>query len=114
MCIIAAIILMAFLGNLIVNDKTEHANLQSLQVSTLSPFSKVDFFIIPNTNKKSSFKKWIYGSTDPDVYVPIKSYKIVGDTAFLNVFYKDNFESHLNIDLKSYQNKYKIVSKRFI
>jgi oligopeptide transport system permease protein len=112
--IITLIVLMAILGNTITNDRSSNANLQALQIATLNPFSKVDFFIIPAYNEKNFFQTWINGKADPEVYLPIKSHHIIGDTVVLDIYYKDSFSSQLEINLKSYKMPFQIVSKIFI
>lgn len=112
--IISVIVLMSLLGNTITNDKSSNSNLQALQIATLSPMSKVDFFIIPNANEKNFIQTWLYGQSEPELYVPIKNHKLIGDTAFLNIYYKDSFNSVMEINLASYIKPYEIVSKTFL
>jgi peptide/nickel transport system permease protein len=111
--IISIIVLMAILGNSITNDRSSNANLQALQIATLSPFSSVDFFIIPSSEEKNIFQTWINGKDDPEVYLPIKNHQIIGDTALLDIYYKDSFSSKMEINLKSYNMPYQIVNKTF-
>lgn len=76
--VILMFILISIFAVVISNDKTPMANEMNIELSTLKPFSKVDFLYIPNPDyKKTSFvKKMFFGYYGKETRKPISSFVI--------------------------------------
>lgn len=103
---------MAIAGNSICLDKTKDANLISLPVALLPPMSKVKFIEVYKNSNKGFLHQWLNGADEPLISIPMQSYSIQGDTAYVSVYGMDKNASKEQVYLKS-ENGYSIVEKTF-
>ncbi|MDZ4840095.1 MAG: ABC transporter permease [Bacteroidota bacterium] len=74
---------MALLGHLICTDPSENANRQIPEISLSAPGSNYDLLSLAEQNKVSLVQKWWSGTQVKSNRIPIKSYKIIGNTVQL-------------------------------
>jgi peptide/nickel transport system permease protein len=109
--IIFIFLIMAIAGNLICLDKTKDANQISLPIALLPPMSKVKFIEIEQSKSKGVFHNWLYGKDEP-FSIPVQSYTILNDTAFVQVYGMDSAASKELVPLNGPYG-YSIVEKTF-
>lgn len=84
--IIALAVVASLLGNLITLDKTRNTNQVNLPISLLKPMSRITFFEIPDSRQQSHWDIWVNGAHEPSTSLPVQSYRLQHDTAFLVLY----------------------------
>lgn len=112
-CIILIFILAALSGNIFIPDKTANANQIQLPVALSNPGTEIDFFVIDNSQKQNAFDIWWNGKYEPIYNIPIRSYSVQNDTAYLQLYLPDGITFKENIPLKGLA-PFSIVHKKFI
>lgn len=83
-CLIGFIIV-SLLAYIIAPDNTKNADVETMEIEARLPGFQQQFLKIPLTGRKTekSFFYWFNGKENAFKYIPIKNYKIVGDTIFV-------------------------------
>jgi peptide/nickel transport system permease protein len=87
--VIGLALLVTLLGYLVIPDQTPFANNQILSIAAKHPGFKVKMALIRKNTEEvrtSAFKKMLWGAETPFRYIPVNSYRISGDTLFINEY----------------------------
>ena len=70
----------ALFAYVLAPDNSENANQIQLSIHSKSPGFSVKTIVLPSlkTNKQGFFSKWFLGDKNPDLLIPISSYKVEG------------------------------------
>jgi len=88
-CFILAVAVVSVLGYLITPDSTPDANNQILQLSAKPPGTSVKMLLVKKNmeiTQVSFFHKMLFGQESPYYYIPLHSYKYVGDTLVAEIY----------------------------
>ncbi len=86
-------IIIALTGYLITPDKSPNANMQLLEISTMKPGFRVSLLkpaVGGNSESTGFFRKMFFGLPDKRQIIPIRSYKIIGDSLHAVIYDPDS------------------------
>ena len=88
---IILVALVALFGYVIAPDNSKNANQMHLAIHSKSPGFTVDMLVIPNEkDNQSSIDKFIYGNKNPDIEIPILSWKTSDDMLYYQEYDQDD------------------------
>ena len=86
-------IIISVFAYFIAPDKTPMGNEMHLELSTLPPFSEINFIEIDKEitqNKKDFFQTLIYGKYSDKKRIPISEYKIIDNNIYYTIYNSEN------------------------
>lgn len=87
--IVGLALLVAIPGYLITPDKTHHANLMALGISSKSPGFSCTFITDKYQEHSNIIHRWLHGNPPPKTFIPILSYKILEPNTIEYIEYGD-------------------------
>lgn len=91
--IIILAVLISLLGYLIAPDNSPNADLQTVEIQAKKPGYTQEFLVIRGLNQKSDqtwFTVLVQGKKNNNRYIPLKGYRVNGDSLLINKFIDDD------------------------